>query len=89
MNPIIKIEVESMKHAMLHAFSEHLLNTDAAFKAAIEDACKPEKVQAILTEAANKYLKEAIEGETKSYFLYGDGRKAIAEKVKERLDRGY
>lgn len=41
-----------MKHAMLHAFSEHLLNTDAAFKAAIEDACKPEKVQAILTEAA-------------------------------------
>jgi len=89
MNPIIKIEVEHMKQAMLHAFSEQLLNTDTAFKAAIEDACKSEKVQAILTEAANKYLKEAIESETEGYFRYGDGRKAIAEKIKEHLDRGY
>ena len=71
---------------MLHAFSEHLLNLDAQFKAAIDDACQPQKIQHILTAAANQFVKQALEEETKSYFLYGDGRKIIIAKVKEKLD---
>ena len=71
---------------MLHSFSEQMLNLDQQFKAALDDACRPEKIQAILTEAANRYIKEAVQEETKHYFLYGDGRKHIAAKVKERMD---
>lgn len=74
-----------MRQTMHHAFSEQLLNLDEQFKAAVEDATQPEKIQELLTDAANRFIKEAVEEETKSYFLYGEGRAAIAEKVKERL----
>lgn len=85
--PLIRIEVEAMKQSMVHAFSQQMLNLDELFKAALDDACQPEKVQNILTEAANKYIKEALDFETQRYFLFGEGRKAISEKVKEKLDK--
>ena len=84
--PIIRLEVESMKHAILIAFSEQTVKLDAQFKQALDEACKPSLVQAIITNAAKKYIKEALEQEVKSYFMYGDGRKIIESKVKERLD---
>ncbi len=85
--PVIRIEVEAMKQTMFHAFHEQTLKLDEQFKLAIEDACKPEKIQSILTQAANKYIKEAVEDEVKSYFLFGDGRKHIAEQVKAKLEK--
>ena len=75
-----------MKHSMLHAFNEQMLQLDGLFQAALDDACKPEKIQLILTEAANRYTREAMESEVKSYFLYGEGRKHLAAKVKARMD---
>lgn len=83
--PIIKIELEGMKQCMMHAFSEQLLNMDKAFQVAIEDACRPEKVQALMTDAANRYIAEAVQSETKAFFLYGEGRRLIAAKVLETL----
>lgn len=85
--PLIRIEVETMRQSMIHAFSRQMLRLDEMFKEAINDACQPEKVQAILTEAANKYIQEALKLETERYFLYGEGRKYISEKVKEKLDK--
>jgi len=64
-----------------------MLGLDEMFKVALDDACQPEKVQKILTEAANKYTKEALEIETQRYFMFGEGRKFISEKVKEKLDK--
>ncbi len=84
--PLIRIEVESMRQSMIHAFSEQLVNMDQQFRAAVDDACNPQKVQTILTEAANKYFKQAVEEQTREYFLYGPGRNFIAEKVREKLN---
>lgn len=86
-HPIIRIEVETMKQSMVHMFSQQMLSLDALFKEALDDVCKPEKVQAILTDAANKYMKEALETEIQRYFMFGEGRKFISEKVKEKLDK--
>lgn len=85
--PIIRIEVETMKQVMFHAFQQQLLNLDEQFKLAVENACKPEKIQSILNQAANKYIREAVEEETKHYFLHGNGRKHIAELVKTQLEK--
>ena len=46
-NPIIKIEIEHLKHCMIQAFGEELVKIDETFKSAIEEACKPEKIQAM------------------------------------------
>lgn len=86
--PIIKIEVESMKQAMYHAFSQQLLNIDKQFQEAIEKACDPKKIQYIIETAADKYISEAIQQETKWYFLNGPGREIIKERVNEKLSKG-
>ena len=84
--PIIRIEVEAMRAAMVHAFSQQCLEIDQQFQVAIEVACQPDNVQRILSEAAARYIKEAVDSEIKSYFLYGDGRKAIAAEVARMLE---
>jgi hypothetical protein len=85
MAPIIKIEIEHMKHSLFHAFNEQMFSLDESFKAALDEATKPEKIQAIVNDAANKHIADAIEEEVRRYFCQGDGRKIIAEKVKEKL----
>jgi len=85
--PLIRIEVETMKQSIIHAFNKQMLGLDEMFKVALDDACQPEKVQNILTEAANKYIQEALKLETERYFLFGEGRKYISEKVKKKLDK--
>lgn len=86
--PIIKIEVETMKQAMHHAFSEQLLNIDKQFQEAIEKACDPKKIQYIIENAADKYITEVLEQEVKWYFLSGPGRDVIKERVNEKLSKG-
>jgi len=83
---IIKVEVERMKLAMIHAFSESTLKIDDYFKSAIENALNPQIIQALIHDEAKKALEQALREETRSYFLYHDGRKAIAERVKKILD---
>jgi hypothetical protein len=83
--PIIKIEVDTLKIAMHQAFKQELVRIDEQFKRAIDSATHADRVQQILDDAAGKFLKQALEEETKQYFLYGEGRKHIAKKVKERL----
>ena len=85
MIPIIKIEIEHMKQAVHHAFNKQVLSLDENFKVALNEATKPEKIQAIVNDAANKCIADAIEEEVRRYFCQGDGRKIIAEKVKEKL----
>lgn len=75
-----------MKQAMLHAFSEQILNLDQQFKAALDDACQPRKIQAILTEAANTYVKQAVQEEVQTYFQHGEGRKHVVAQVKMKLE---
>jgi hypothetical protein len=83
--PLIKLEVEHMRQCMVHAFSESLVNMDAAFKESIAKVCTPENVQAVLDEATARHLKMAMEEEVRSFFAYGEGRKIVADQVRQKL----
>jgi len=87
--PLIRIEVDHMRHSMIHAFSEHMVKMDEQFKHAITEACRPEIVQEIVNDAARRYLKQALDEEVKSFLLHGDGRALISKSVKERLKHDY
>lgn len=88
--PIIRMEVEGMRHAILTALSEHHLQLDEQFKAAVNDFCKPENIQQIINEAAARELKSAIDTEVRNFFQYnGEGRKMVAEAIKAKLIEGY
>ncbi len=78
-----------MRHAMVHAFSEHLVGMDEAFEEAINKACQPEIVQALLDEAAKTYFRQALDEEVKAYLLYGEGRKLVKKQVQNRMDADF
>jgi len=83
--PLIKLEVEHMRQSMVHAFSEHCLKMDGLFQHAIAEACKPDAIQAVVTEAAQRYLKQALDEEVKNFLTYGEGRKLVRAEVEKRL----
>lgn len=85
--PVIRLEVEYMKHAILHAFTAHQLKIDTDLKEALERFCQPANIKAIVGKAVDQTLKNAIESEIENFFLYGAGRATIAEAVKKRLEK--
>lgn len=83
--PIIRLEVEGMKHSISAALLEHQAKMDADVIAAVEAYCQPENISYIIHEASRTALDNAIREEVKAFFWLGEGRKAVAEAVKETL----
>lgn len=83
--PIIKLEVEGMKRTICTALLEHQAKMDADVIAAVEAYCQPENISRIIHSAASKALTEAIQQEVKHFFWEGEGRKAVAEAVRESI----
>lgn len=83
--PVIRLEVEGMKRSIVAALLEHQAKMDADVIAAVEAYCHPENISRIIHEAARTALDNAIREEVKAFFWMGEGRKAVAEAVKETL----
>lgn len=83
--PIIRLELEGMKLAILHAFSEYQAGTDQAVKEAMEKYCSPENLARIVDQCVERELRAAIEKEIASFFQYGAGRQFLAAAVKQKL----
>ena len=83
--PVVRLEVGYMKHAILHAFSQHSAQMDADVKRAVEHFCRPENVSAIVAKAVNDTLKRAIEEEIDRFYRYGAGQSFLREAVEKKL----
>ena len=79
--PIVRLEVEQMKHSILMACSEYAVQMDADIQAAVEEACKPEHISAVIRKYAHEEIDNAIKEEIKQFYRYGDGRKVVKEVV--------
>lgn len=86
--PIIRLEVEGMKHTMLMALAEHTSKIDASVQQAIEEYCTDENINAIVKEEAKAALDNAVKEEVRNFFIRSNaGRQAVREAVIEHLDR--
>lgn len=83
--PIIRLEVSGMKRTIVAALFEHQAQMDADIVNAVERYCEPENIARIVHEAARSALHNAIQEEVNYFFLYGNGRTAVIEAVKESL----
>ena len=83
--PIVRLEVESMRHTLVAAMTEHLAQMDTDFQAAINEACTSERVREALTLAVNREMCAAIENQVKDFFAYGVGYNMIRRMVGARL----
>lgn len=84
--PLVRLEVDYMKHSILHAFSEHQMKLDKDVKRAVERFCAPGNVTAIVNAEVERSLKSAIETEIHDFFAYGAGRHFIAAQVRKKLE---
>lgn len=83
--PVLRLQVEGMKHTIQMAFSEYAAQMDSDVQTAVEKFCAPENLKRVIEEIADKYLEEAIRDEIKRFFRHGAGKHAIASAVELRL----
>lgn len=83
--PFIRLSVDGLRQEMVAALTEHQAQMDADLREAVEQYCQTENIKAIIHKAARDALEHAITEEVKHFFHFGDGRKAVAEAVKESL----
>lgn len=88
--PIIRLEVERMKHSIFTALTEHAALMDSSVQKAVEAYCTEENIDAVVRKAAIEALDAAVKEEVRNFFWYsGNGRLAVREAVEQFLDKNY
>lgn len=85
--PIIRFEVENLRHTVTLALQDYVAKMDADIQAAVAAAMTPENVSRAIRDAASKEIEHSIQREISDFFRFGNGRKAIKKAVTETLDR--
>jgi hypothetical protein len=83
--PIIKLEIESMRHTMAYALTKYATDLDSTLQAALEAYCTPENLEYVIQTETSKVLNQVIKEEVKNWFTRGEGRKVIKEAVEKKL----
>lgn len=87
MMPIIKLEVESMKQSIMHAFSERQIDLSAEVQCALDAQCTPEAIQEHVNEASRKAVKEAVANAVQRWWATSpEGRALIEAAITERMN---
>lgn len=84
--PVVRLEVEYMKHSILHAFADYQVQVDEQVKRAVDAACTPDNLQRILNAEVKQEIERAIKSEVEHFFRYGSGKDAVRAAVLAVLD---
>ena len=88
--PIIRLEVDRMKHSIVTALTELAALMDSSGKKAVEAYCTEENIDAVVRKAAMEALDAAVKEEVRNFFGYsGQGRLAVREAVEQFLNKNY
>ena len=85
--PIVRLEVENMRHTIQVALSQYLTQMDTDIQASLDSVCTPENVTRIVKETAEREIEGVIREEMQKFFRYGKGRAAVQDAVKAILER--
>lgn len=84
--PIVRLEVEGMKSAILAAFTDQIISMDAMVKDAVERICSDNYLTKLIGEQAKQCIDEAVKDEVRAFFRYtAVGRLAINQAVAEYM----
>ena len=83
--PIIRLEIQEMKHAILHHFSVHQMNVSNAVAEQIEKVIAAYDYEGAVVKAATEVLDGAIE----SFFKFGAGREMIRDSLNVALTKAF
>ena len=80
--PIIKLELEGMKHSIMHHFASYNETISDAVEKQLDVAIESFDFKQAVTDATHVCIKAAI----KNYFTWGAGHRLVGASVKEILD---
>lgn len=86
--PIIRLEVEHMRHTMTVALSEYTAQLDSDLQEAIERFCTPDNLRRIIEDEASRTLDDVIREQVNNWFMHGEGQKVIKQAVEQKLRDG-
>ena len=85
--PIIRLEVEGMKFAILKGLAEYATDLSEEIKSAVERFCTPANIQSVIDREVHTVISRAIGEEVDRFYRTGAGRAVIRQAVDERLGR--
>lgn len=88
MVPIIRLELEGMRHSMLMAFSEHQGVLEDEVRSAVEKYCTPENLSLVIQAEAKRCLDAAVKRAIDDYFCWGEGKESVKAAVLEMINNG-
>ena len=79
--PQIRLEVERMRHSVIHAFSAHTEDVKHAVEQELERAVNEFNFEAAVRRECNRVLNDVIAQTIKKFFTFGEGREAVEGAV--------
>lgn len=83
--PLIKLEVEGMKHSILRHFNLHQSNISDQVKKEIENVIDAFDFENAITKAASDILYDTI----KQYFTFGEGSTIVRKAMQQALNNAF
>lgn len=83
--PIIKIEIERMRHAICKVMGEHETKIDTYVNESIDRYVNGGQLQSDIDRHVNDSIRHALKEQIDNFFRCGEGRAAIAGIVIDRL----
>lgn len=80
--PLIKLEIESMKHTIIHHFTHYQQDLSRIVRQEIEEVINHFDFRSEVQKAVHEVIRNVIE----SYFKYGEGNGIIINAVTEALN---
>jgi hypothetical protein len=81
--PIVKLQVEGMRHEIAKALTDYENEFNEDLKRAIDNVCTPNNIELMMDAVVRRELTAIIEEEVTNALRYGDGRKAIHMAISE------
>lgn len=83
--PIIRFEIEGMKHAILVAIERYAAQMDSDVKAAVDAFCSEDNLKLVISKHASDAINSTIKEEIDRFFRHGKGRSVIRDIVEKQL----
>lgn len=87
--PRIRIELEGVKHQIVHHFSSYNDEVEKAIEGQLETAIRNFPFEETVLQLSRAVISDAIKDALEFYFKYGDGRAVIQKAVTDKLNELY
>ena len=83
--PILRLELESMRHTILKVLQDQAIMLDTQINAAVRDYCTADNLESIVPQQVQVSVDDAIHSEIRDYYRHGKGRAFIKKAVELTL----